>query len=138
MVATAAAPVASVAPVTPTATRQAAAATPTSPVTAADAAEASDAAWVGDYASDDLGVTYRVQRLADGRLALSWPRRAPAPLVPVAGEPGHYRVAGGYDVRFERADASVAPVLVLTVPRAGEMRMVRVANASQRSPARDE
>jgi CubicO group peptidase (beta-lactamase class C family) len=98
------------------------ASTTTTPAPASGGTAIEEASLPGDYWSDDLGVAYRVQRLADGRLALSWPRRAPVPLVPVPGVAGSYR-AGGFGVRFERGAA--APVLVLSVPRAGDMRMER-------------
>jgi CubicO group peptidase (beta-lactamase class C family) len=101
----------------------AAAPRPTEAATPAGAAV--DTALVGEYESEELGVRYRVQRLADGRLAVSWPRRAPVPLVPVQETPGSYRM-GGLGVRFERTGTEAAPTLVLTVPRAGEMRMTRV------------
>lgn len=92
---------------------------------AAGTGVAADATFVGEYESDELDVRYRVQRLGDGRLAVSRPRGAPVALVPVAGMPGSYRM-GGLGVRFERTAADAAPTLVLTVPRAGEMRMTRV------------
>lgn len=109
----------------------------TSPQASASASTvaADEAAYVGRYYSEDLDVTYTVQRLADGRLAVSWPRRTPVPLV--AEGPGVYRM-GGFGVRFERAadaastaSTAAAPTLVLQVPRVGELRLapVRAAQA---------
>ena len=104
---------------TTSATRQASSAT-----LVTDAGD--DAAWVGRYYSADLDVAYTVQRLADGRLGVAAPGRAPVPLV--AQGAGSWRM-GGYTVRFARDSTTGAPALVLTVPRVGDMRMVRADTA---------
>ena len=82
------------------------------------------AAFVGDYYSDDLDVTYRVVRSGDGRLTLNAPARAAVPLVPTA--PNAFR-NGPTTLRFERAAAVGAPAaaVIVRVSRIGEMRFVR-------------
>lgn len=102
-----------------TAARQAA--VPSTASTSAPVAT-DEPAYAGRYYSEDLDVAYTVARASDGGLTISSPRRAPVPLV--AEGAGSYRM-GGYTVRFDRGAAANAPVLVLTVPRVGEMRMER-------------
>ena len=87
------------------------------PVSASDAT-----ALVGTYYSDDLDATWKVIRLDDGRLALQLPRRLATPMAMTA--PNTFR-AGGTTVRFERGGDAPATAIVVTVPRIGDMRLVR-------------
>jgi CubicO group peptidase (beta-lactamase class C family) len=77
---------------------------------------------VGDYFSDDLGVTYRVHTSPEGRLLLDVPGAAPSALLPVGS--GAFRT-GSMNVRFDRPASGAATVMILTVSRIGEMRLQR-------------
>jgi hypothetical protein len=78
-----------------------------------------DAALAGNYYSDDLDVTYRVVTLPNGQLAIQLPLRTPQAMLPTG--PNAFR-AGGMTLRFERRDPIT---MVISVPRIGEMRLVR-------------
>ena len=88
------------------------------PISAADVS-----ALVGDYDSDDLGATYRVDRMDDGRPGIRAPGGVLTALVAV--EPNVYRM-GAVTVRFARRSASgPASSMTLTVARIGDMRFAR-------------
>ena len=98
-------------------TRQAGAASTNVALTSADVA-----ALVGEYFSDDLGVSYRVRSSTDGRLMLDIPGDAPSALVPTGSNA--FR-SGSTVVRFERPAQGASTAMILTVSRIGEMRLTR-------------
>ncbi|MEO8336306.1 MAG: serine hydrolase domain-containing protein, partial [bacterium] len=85
------------------------------PSASSGTADVGDASLVGDYFSEDLGVTYSVRRTSDGTLALSTPNAPPKPLVRTGAST--FRV-GSTLVTFEGTTT-----MVLTVSRIGEMRL---------------
>ena len=80
------------------------------------------ASHVGQYFSADLGVNYRVRKSADDRLMLEMPGSAPMALRPWGSNEFRF---GSTGVRFERPGSGVSTAMILTVPRIGEMRLVR-------------
>ncbi|HEY8176224.1 MAG TPA: serine hydrolase domain-containing protein, partial [Gemmatimonadaceae bacterium] len=101
----------------PTARQASASGTPDAVPNPADAG-----AFVGNYYSEDLDVTYRIVRGDDGRIMIVFPRRAAIPLVPT--EPNGFR-AGGMTLRFERDGRDAASGIVIRFARIGDMHLVR-------------
>ena len=103
---------------------------PVEPVAAQTSARAASppvaidvASYLGAYHSEDLDVTYRVQRGESGGLALLMPRRAPQPLVPDGDD--RFR-AGTMRVRFGRdAGSRAVGTLVVDVSRLGAITFVK-------------
>jgi CubicO group peptidase (beta-lactamase class C family) len=104
-------------PETPRAVAQAGASSTSVALTSADVA-----ALVGDYFSDDLGVTYTVRTSPDGQLVLAMPGDTPVTLVPAGSNAFRF---GSTTVRFERPSDGAARAMILTVSRIGEMRLQR-------------
>jgi CubicO group peptidase (beta-lactamase class C family) len=102
--------------------------TSASPTLAVPLGVADAAQFVGDYYSADLDVTYRVSRAEDGRLMLGVPRRQPLAMTRTDGD--QFR-AGSWRIRFVRDDVAAdggerrVRMMVLTVSRIGDMRLVR-------------
>jgi CubicO group peptidase (beta-lactamase class C family) len=90
---------------------------------AAVAATVDAGPYAGDYYSDDLDVTYRVERGAGGGLVLLMPRRAPQALVPEGTDRFQ---AGAMRVRFVRAGGTGAiGTLVVEMSRLGSINFVK-------------
>jgi CubicO group peptidase (beta-lactamase class C family) len=99
------------------AARQASASSTSVAPTSADVA-----ALVGDYFSDDLGVTYSLRTSPDGQLLLAMPGGTPVTLLPAGSNAFRF---GSTIVRFDRTNDAAARAMTLTVSRIGEMRLVR-------------
>lgn len=87
--------------------------------------------YVGDYASDEVGVTIRVA-LRDGRLTIQRPPETPTRLNAV--DDGRFSPGGSFEVWFTTDEASGEPLLHAAMSRAYDVVFRRVPIDARRAP----